>query len=47
MVFYSVCSTCGKRTARENGQMPHCWEHGQCNECHTFGMRKKGLGMIL
>lgn len=32
-----ACSTCGK-IKRNPKESLHCWNHGQCRECHYLGL---------
>ncbi len=38
ITYRSKCRTCGK--SKHGGYayaMPHCWQKGQCKDCHYFG----------
>ncbi len=38
ITFRTTCRSCGAKKHGGYGYaVPHCWEKGQCGDCHYFG----------
>lgn len=47
ITFRSTCRSCGAKKHGGYGYaIPHCWEKGQCSDCHYFGKRAMTMRIV-